>query len=344
MPTARTSDCSLAIEPIHSVSALGTVIDARASRAHNSFPPSPQTASARAHRDDGYTGTNVSGKRTSCAPRDATSAATVASLSSVASRLKITGSTCAQATLTGWCMSVRRDDLVADRDLAVRENVGVQATAMREALDDARLREALEVLARLTELDADAIDVADAEALADERIEVDPAREHVAARFSARHVDPALRGERLERLGRDQGECAAGLGAVLEVVAIADEALAGVRAHAFHRRRKLLRRPDVDRLDPSHAASLPAVSAAARRLDRHHVAGAQVPRHLRRDRLPVQEIAAARAVFAAARPARRACAALTEDREPTVFEDTQLTHDAVSATMFAGAAGAEPQR
>src|SRR6266540_3948889 len=73
------------------------------------------------------------------------------------------------------------DDFVPDRDLAVRNDVGVQPAAMREAFDDARLREALEVRARLAQLDADAFDGADAEALADERVEVDAAREDVAA-------------------------------------------------------------------------------------------------------------------------------------------------------------------
>src|SRR6266540_1659925 len=72
-------------------------------------------------------------------------------------------------------------DFVPDRDLTIRDDVGVQPAAMREAFDDARLREALEVRARLAQLDADAFDGADAEALADERVEVDAAREDVAA-------------------------------------------------------------------------------------------------------------------------------------------------------------------
>ena len=64
-------------------------------------------------------------------------------------------------------------DRVADADLAVREDVGVQPAAMDEGLDHTGLRHRLEGRARLAELDAVALDVADAEALADERVDVD---------------------------------------------------------------------------------------------------------------------------------------------------------------------------
>ena len=57
-----------------------------------SFAPGvSQPAKAFAQSDDGYTGTNVSGKTTSSAPSAAASAATVSSLSSVASRSSTTG-------------------------------------------------------------------------------------------------------------------------------------------------------------------------------------------------------------------------------------------------------------
>jgi hypothetical protein len=76
------------------------------------------------------------------------------------------------------------DNGVADADLAVAEDVGVEAAAMDEGLDHAGLRHRLEVRARLAELDPCAFDVADAEALADELVHVDPACEDVAPRRS----------------------------------------------------------------------------------------------------------------------------------------------------------------
>src|ERR671933_1066963 len=71
--------------------------------------------------------------------------------------------------------ALERDDLVADGDRAVGEDVGVDACAVGELLDDPRPRHRLEVLARLAELDAVALDLADAEAPSDEVGEPDAA-------------------------------------------------------------------------------------------------------------------------------------------------------------------------
>src|SRR5258708_4726749 len=232
-----------ATAPIRSVSALGTTTDSRASRAHRSLLPAPDTASAPAHRDDGYTGTNVSGSRTSFAPAAAASAATTSSLSSVAARSKMAGSTCATATRTGSRTSVHCDDFVPDRDLAVGEDVGVQSAAVEEPCDHAGLRQLPEARARFAELDPDAFDAADAEGAADQRVQVDAAREDVAARLGGGHLDAVLGCHRLECLGGDQRQRNAGLRTGLEVVAVADQSLARVGLGALDRRRRGLLRP-----------------------------------------------------------------------------------------------------
>jgi len=95
-------------------------------------------------------------------------------------------------------------DGVADADLAIGENVGVQSGAVDECLDHARLRHRLEVRARLAELDPFAFDVADAEALADELIDVDAAREDVAPGCSRLNRHVAVLRNRIHRFGRDQ--------------------------------------------------------------------------------------------------------------------------------------------
>ena len=73
---------------------------------------------------------------------------------------------------------------------------------MDEVLDDPRAGQALEVLARLAELDADALHRADAEAPTDERIHVDASGQDVAARRGWGDLDPVLGRHRLERLPR----------------------------------------------------------------------------------------------------------------------------------------------
>ena len=206
-----------------------------------------------------------------------------------------------------------------------------------QSLDHAGLRQRARGLAGLAQLDADALDVADAEALADERVQVDAAREDVAARLGGADLDAVLGLQAFERLGLDQRERLARLRSVLEVVAVAGEPFAGVRRDAFDRRGSSLRRPDVDlaRLCPAMRESLAAVPAAARRLDRHDVAGAQLGRDLRRQLAAVEEVASRRAVAAAVGSAWRARAALAQDREAAVLEHAQLAHDAVAAAVRA---------
>ncbi len=99
--TSQTA-CSAAISPSRSTAGPGTSTDSRASSAYASFAPgSPQPASALAHTDEGYAGTNVSGKTSSVAPLAAASPASTPSFSIVASRSRITGSAWMHATVTG---------------------------------------------------------------------------------------------------------------------------------------------------------------------------------------------------------------------------------------------------
>ena len=100
-PVTSQMACSRATAPSRSQSGPGTATDSRASSAYASLAPgSSQPASAFAHADDGYAGTKVSGKTTSCAPSRAAAAAVAASLSSVRSRSSTTGSTWQHATRT----------------------------------------------------------------------------------------------------------------------------------------------------------------------------------------------------------------------------------------------------
>ena len=85
-----------------SASGPGTASDSLCRSAKAAFARgSAQPANAFAHADDGYTGTNVSGKTTSAAPCPAASAVRSATRSIVPARSRIAGSTCTQATVTG---------------------------------------------------------------------------------------------------------------------------------------------------------------------------------------------------------------------------------------------------
>src|SRR5215212_2631205 len=102
---------------------------------------------------------------------------------------------------------------------------------MHEAAQHARLGHLLQVVAGLAELDADAVGLADGEAPPDQRIEVDSAREHVAARLGTAQLDAVLLVQALERFGLDERDVAAlallarGVGEV----AVAQQALARER-------------------------------------------------------------------------------------------------------------------
>jgi len=156
-----------------------------------------------------------------------------------------------------------RYDRIADADLSVAENVGVEAAAVHERLDHARLCHRLEMRAGLTELDPFAFDVADAEALPHELIDVDPAREHVAPRCGGLDRNVALERNRIHRLGSDQGHASSrGRVAVFPEITVALETASCIRTDALDRSRELagLGR-DEDRfdvaahgLDPTHRA------------------------------------------------------------------------------------------
>ena len=99
---------------------------------------------------------------------------------------------------------------------------------------------------------------------------------------SGAELDPLLGSQTFERFGRDQRQRLSRLGAVIEVVAVADEPLARVRLDALDRRRHLAGRSDIDLFDAGHVSSLATMTAATRRLDRDDVAGTEIGRHLRR--------------------------------------------------------------
>src|SRR5205807_3295244 len=111
----------------------------------------------------------------------------------------------------------------------------------------------LQVQTRLAELDPAALELADAEALADEIVESHAARQHVPARRGAVELDPVLGLEGLERLGLDQRQLPVGAVALV-LVAVADEPLAGHGVDGLDRMRQLAALGgDEDRLDPPFA-------------------------------------------------------------------------------------------
>jgi len=144
----------------------------------------------------------------------------------------------------------KRDDRVADGDRAVGEDVGVDARAVGELLDDPRPRHRLEMPARLAELHAEALDLADAEALADERVEVDAARRHLPPRRASRQAD------RLDVLSLHECQRLTRLGAAVAKVAISVEAFAGDGADGVDRPKlAAFIGAEVDRFD-AHASMI----------------------------------------------------------------------------------------
>jgi len=63
-------------------------------------------------------------------------------------------------------LGLRPSDWVADADLAVGQNVGVETAAVNQVLDDARPGQLLQMQAWLAQLDAETLDVPDPEMLA----------------------------------------------------------------------------------------------------------------------------------------------------------------------------------
>src|SRR5262249_61036465 len=120
-----------------------------------------------------------------------------------------------------------------------REDVGVEAGGVEEVVDDAGPRERLQVQARLAELDTEALDGADHEALADQVVQPDAADDDLTPRLHARQRDG------LERLRLDQRQRAARSLPVGTEVPVTLEAAARDRADEIDRRERL-RRADVD--------------------------------------------------------------------------------------------------
>lgn len=81
------------------------------------------------------------------------------------------------------CRALLRADDVADGNLPAGTDVGAQAT------ERARTRQLLKVVAGRAEANAAALDLADAEALADERLQADAAGDDVAAALARREGD-----------------------------------------------------------------------------------------------------------------------------------------------------------
>src|SRR6266487_895975 len=108
--------------------------------------------------------------------------------------------------------------------------------------------------AGLAELYAFAFDVADAEALADEIVDVDPTREDVAPRCSRLDRNATFVRNRFHRLGCDQGDSSSRRRVpVFPEVAVALETASCVRTHALDRSRELA----AHGLDPAHRARRP---------------------------------------------------------------------------------------
>ena len=118
---------------------------------------------------------------------------------------------------------------------------------MGELLDDPWSRHRLEVRARLAELDAVALDVADAEPLADEVVEPDAARRHLPPRLAGRKPD------RLDVLRLDERERASAATVVREEHA----------EHDTHGRMLAARARSLDEREQSLAEREQALTAAA---------------------------------------------------------------------------------
>src|SRR3954447_4164880 len=154
------------------------------------------------------------------------------------------------------CYPLERFHTISDPDAARRQHVGAQPAAVNQVAEDARVGEALEVGARLAQAAADALGLADAEAPPDERVEVDPAGDDVAARLGGREA------ELVDDLALDQRQVVAvgvGVGerARVREVAVALKAAAGVGMRAVDElHRGLGGGRDRERLDRAVRASL----------------------------------------------------------------------------------------
>src|SRR5947207_2935857 len=147
-----------------------------------------------------------------------------------------------ESSLSSSINMVVDDDGIADGDPAVVEDVRVEPTPVKKILDDPRPRHLLQVAARLTDHDAEALHLAHPEALAHQVVQPHAAHDHLAARLGAGEADI------LQHLRLDQGHRPAGLRAVAVEIAVALEPLARERADRIDRRDGV-GGADVDRLD-----------------------------------------------------------------------------------------------
>src|SRR6266404_7245479 len=140
----------------------------------------------------------------------------------------------------GW-PELKDRNRVANGDRADAENIDVQAATVDQVLDDAGAGHLLQVPARLADLDARALDVADPEPLADQVVDPDAAHDHLAAGLRAGEADI------LQDLRLDQRQAVARVTMIAEVP-VADQPLPGDRRHRGHRGDGVAR-ADVDRFD-----------------------------------------------------------------------------------------------
>src|SRR5262249_41441397 len=81
------------------------------------------------------------------------------------------------------------DNRVADADLAVSQDVGVEAAAVNQVLDDAWPGQRLQVQAGLAQVDAEALDVPDPEVLAHQIVQPHAPHDDLAAGLGTSYAD-----------------------------------------------------------------------------------------------------------------------------------------------------------
>jgi hypothetical protein len=115
---------------------------------------------------------------------------------------------------------------------------------MSQVFDDPGARHLLEMTARLAELDAEALDLADAEAFADERIDVHVAHGDLSPGLTRLQADV------LDDLGGDERHRLARASALGVEMAVAFEPLSGNRCHLLDGPQlRLAGSPKMNRLD-----------------------------------------------------------------------------------------------
>jgi hypothetical protein len=155
---------------------------------------------------------------------------------------------------------------VAYADLAIGQDVGVEPATVDEVLDDSRPGELLQMPARLAQLDAGALDIADPEPPADQIIEPHSPDDHLAARLrpGQAHV--------LQRFGLDQRQRLARLRAAGAEVPVSPEPFTRQRRNRPDRHERLAG-ADIDLLD-SHKPIMAAAAALANPITGQQVAAA----------------------------------------------------------------------